>query len=104
VATGAVAMPEKLSAPLAGTIEQAGPKGWATMVALLDGAELVMSGELLPEPEALLLEESSEPQAERVTAVVVAATSSAPRVRRVLFTSVVLLGIDATAAVMATSR
>jgi hypothetical protein len=96
-------MPEKLPAPLAGTIEQAEPKGASAIAVLLDGAEVVASEELL-DPVAPLAVLVSEPQADSVTAMVDAAMNRAPRVRRVLFTSVVLLRIRATAAVMATSR
>jgi hypothetical protein len=76
----------------------------SAIAALLDGAVVLMPEELL-EPEALLPEALSEPQAERVTAIELAATSRALRVRRVRFTSVVLLRVvRASAAVMATSR
>src|SRR4051794_165322 len=93
VATGAVLMPSKLPAPSAGTCEQAEPNGWSAIAALLDGAEVLMSEELL-EPETVLPAASSDPQAERVTAIVEAATSRAPRLRRVLFTWDVLLRVS----------
>src|SRR3954452_14122259 len=66
VATGAVLMPSKLPGPEVGTAEQPEPNGSSAIFAL-DGAAELVSEELL-EPEALLPEALSEPQAERVTA------------------------------------
>src|SRR4051794_18191788 len=82
-------MPSKLPGPSVGTAEQPEPNGSSAIFASLDGAAELMS-ELL-ESEALLPEALSEPQADRVTAIEVAASIRAPRVRRVRFTSVVLL-------------
>jgi hypothetical protein len=90
-------MPWKLPAPEEGTWEHADPNGWLAMVAEpLPDAE-VEPPEALPEEELLdelpeaAADESSEPQAARETARVDAAASRAPRVRRLLFTGLVLL-------------
>src|SRR3954470_10314355 len=85
-------MPSKLPGPEVGTEEQAEPNGSSAIFAL-DGAAELVSEELL-EAEALLPEALSEPQAERVTAKEAVATSRALRVRRVRFTSVVLLQVS----------
>src|SRR3954470_12466291 len=85
-------MPSKLPGPEVGTAEQAEPNGSSAIFAL-DGAAELVSEELL-EPEALLPEARSEPQAERVTAKEALATSRALRLRRVRFTSVVLLQVS----------
>src|SRR3954469_16577133 len=92
VATGAVLMPSKLPGPEVGTEEQAEPNGSAAIFARDGAAELVSEEPL--EPEALLPEALSEPQAERVRATEALATSRALRVRRVRFTSVVLLQVS----------
>jgi hypothetical protein len=93
-------MPWKLPAPLAGTIEQAGPKGALASIAPEDDEaddedddddgiadELLVEAALLPvEPEAVLSLDDP-PQAVRVSARPETAATRAERVRREVFTS-----------------
>src|SRR4051812_5554860 len=92
VTTGAVAMPEKLPGPSAGTPAQPVPKGAVEAA----GAEVSLADGLEEPDDALLSEEPPELQAPSVTARPAVTATAAPRVRRVLVTWVSLSGaVDA---------
>src|SRR5687767_5191555 len=89
VATGSSVIPVKLPSPSAGTAEQPAPKGSSDAgMALLSAASLEL---MLVSADAAVSDASSEPQALSVRATVETAVMRTPRVRRLLFTVMVLL-------------
>src|SRR5215217_1582555 len=89
VATGSSVIPVKLPSPSVGTAEQPAPKGSSDVgTVLVSAASLEL---MLVSADALLLDPSSEPQALSVMASVETAVMRTPRVRRLLFTGMVLL-------------